>query len=713
MRGAWPAILVVLALLACGTMRISTPAVAVTRPSTSSTTNPKAVDPGSCGIASRLLSADVSATWGSTQPSVWLTEREGGLDVWYLASSRGAYQSTRLERDGSLKGTTEVLPFAGLGEASDPVIASDGGLVAIVDTVYRTPQHAEIMLTLGSPRRWSKPFAVLPGAELDDDPAMAFGNGLLAIVWNRGTYPMAPDLAVAIVTRDGRVLGGGVVEHDAQAEGLAIAPVPTGWLLLYSPTSALSRSRRGLVALAIDLQGHVVSRNVVAKGAPLWPVAAWNGHEVGVAFRDETEDQTTRRVRGVVSFLRLGPDGHLIGNAVVADQHPDPVASFRPLSLVPSDTGWWLADIASFRVSVMSARASEARVVDLEPDGRAKSSTIVSADRGASLVRLARYGAGVRGVFVEDRGAERLHAFDITCAITVPARPVDACAAHTEPFPPDRFAPLRGLAESSVELAHDLVVGYRPTAGNVFVSRMSEAGSLAWTADLGAAYHPQIAVGREHVAALIQTGSGNAQSIIVLDAAKGAVLHKHDIAVDAGTGCIAATRTGWMAVSGASYDGQRDPAVVTLADDGTPRERHDLTDTLEACSLLPTSTGFLLAYTHPGPVSETSWLFVRELDDRGRQHGAEVRIPDVSFATSPTLLRRNANPILLFEDALGRNLSAIMLDDHGGPRSHVLDIAQTYGLHAATLWGDQIVWATDNATGRRGCLDKWLVPTPP
>jgi hypothetical protein len=219
MRGAWPAILVVLALLACGTTRISTPAVAVTRPSTSSTTNPKAVDPGSCGIASRLLSADVSATWGSTQPSVWLTEREGGLDVWYLASSRGAYQSTRLERDGSLKGTTEVLPFAGLGEASDPVIASDGGLVAIVDTVYRAHQHAEIMLTLGSPRRWSKPFAVLPGAELDDDPAMAFGNGLLAIVWNRGTYPMAPDLAVAVVTRDGRVLGGGVVEHDAQAEG--------------------------------------------------------------------------------------------------------------------------------------------------------------------------------------------------------------------------------------------------------------------------------------------------------------------------------------------------------------------------------------------------------------------------------------------------------------------------------------------------------------
>lgn len=664
----------------------------------------------SCTLGARRLATDAPSAWGSTAPSVWLTARGAGLEVWYPSGYRGPHKTARLESDGALGGAHDIEPFGAIGEADNPTVAEEGGVVAYAETVYRTQQDADVVLTLRSGRAWSKPIALMPNPELDDDPAMAFNHGLLAVAWKHGTYPAAPDLALAIVTREGNVLATNVIERDVEAEGLALAPVPTGWLLLFTPSSAGPRAARGLVALAIDRQGRVTSRTVVTKNAALWPVAAWNGHDVGVAFRDETDGQS-------VGFARLTPDGHLVGGIVAADKHPDPLASFRPLSLVADKAGWWLADVASFHGSVMIARGSEGRVVELDPDGRPKRSVVVSErEVGASIVRIARVDAGVRGVFVEDRGKQRLRAFDIGCVAPQVAPPPDACAAHTAPYPPDRFAAFQGYAESAIEMGGDLVMGFRPiqrgqygpSAGNVIVSRVSPDGAAVWKTDLGATYHPQLAAARGHLATLIQTGSGAGQTLVVLDAAKGTIVQQRETSKDASTGCIAATATGWLVVSGAPYNHPGKPAAAMLADDGAPRARRDLDEPIQACALLPTAAGFLLAYTHAGPVSETAWLFTREIDAQGHPRGAGRRIPDVGFATSPMLVRRGTKPVILFADALGRNLSAIVLDAHGAPASRIVDVAQTYGLSGFALWGSEIVWGTTAGLGRRGCLDRLL-----
>ena len=695
--------------LACGAP--ASPVVVSTAPPVASShpAAPTAAPPlaASCTLGARRLSTDAPSAWGSTQPSVWVTARE----VWYPSGPRGAHRTARLEADGALRDAADIEPFAAFGEADDPVVAEDGGTVAYAESVFRNQNDADVMLAFRSGGKWSKPIALMANPDLDEDPAMAFSGGRLAVAWKHGAYPAALDLALAIATPDGRVLAANVIDKDVQAEGIAVVGVPHGWLVVYAPSSVLARADRGLVAVAIDESGRVTSRNVVTKHAALWPVAAWNGREVGVAFRDETGGQS-------VGFVKLGPDGRALGGVVAADRHPDPLASFRPLSLVSDDAGWWLADVASFHASVMIARASEGRVVELGADGQPRRSVVVSArDVGASVVRIARQGSELRGAFVEDRGKERLRAFTLGCGETPAAAPADACAARTTSFPPDRFAPFRSLAESAIELGGDLVVGYRPmqrgpygpAAGDVNVSRMSTDGAAVWNVDLGATYHPALATARGHVAVLLQTGSGAGQSLVVLDAARGTILKQRATAKDAGTGCITPTASGWLVVSGEPYNQKGSPTAVVLGDDGSPRERHDLDEPVSACAILPTASGFLLAYTHPGPMSETAWLFTRELDEHGRARGAGRRIPDVGFATSPALVRR-AEPVLLFADALERNLSAIVLDAHGAPRSRAIDVAETYGLSGFALWGRELVWASNAGVSRRGCLDKLLAP---
>jgi hypothetical protein len=673
---------------------------------------PRILPAASCAhLTIRGLPAVTPADWGSTQPSVWLTERGAGLDVWYPSGPRAPYEMSALDSSGALGATSEVAPFAGMGEADDPVIASENGRTALAETVYRTRRNSDVVVALRSNGRWSKPLALLPGPDLDSDPAIAFSDGELGVAWKHGAYPGAPDLSFAIVERDGRVKHGGVIEHDAQAEGMALVGVPNGWLLIYTPSSALPRSRRGVVSLAFDRTGRVVSRHVIVRGDGLWPVAAWNGRQVGVAFRARPEG------RDVVAFVRLAADGTALAAPVVADRHPDPLASFRPLSLVPARPGWWLADVTSFAASVIVARPSEGRVVELGADGRRATFAVVS-DRssGASLVRLARRGEGVRGVFVEDRGAQQLHAFDVACASAPPPRsPPDPCAARLEPYPAGRFVPLQGLVESAVELNGDVLLGYRPlqgaqraTAGNVLVSRMSRDGRVAWTADLGAAYNPRLAVRRGRAAVLVGTHGGSVESLVMLDATSGAVTAKRRVAQDVREGCIAATRSGWMVVNGAPYDGKGKPVAWTLDASGAPRGREVLGDRLEACALLPMRGGFLIAYTHSGNVSETSYLFLRTLDASGRPRAPGRRVPDVGFATEPALFRHGKQALLLFEGALGRNLSALALDDRGVARSPTVGVAETYGLDAAFLWGDQIVWSTDQGVGRRACLDRLL-----
>jgi hypothetical protein len=706
-RGLW----VVVVCLGCGAATRPREVVVTTPPPpTAHAVASENITLDGCTLGARRLMTDAPSAWGSTSPSVWLTTRGTGLEVWYPSGYRGPHKTARLERDGSLGDGAEIEPFSAIGEADNPAVVEEAGVVAYAETVYRTQQDADVVLTLrfgASP--WSAPIVLMRNPELDEEPAMAFSGGSLAVAWKHGAYPSAPDVALAIITQ-GSVLNAKVIERDVEAEGLAVAPVANGWLVLFTPSSALGRADRGLVALAVDRQGRVTSRTIVTKNAALWPVAAWNGREVGVAFRDETDGQS-------VGFVRLAPDGHPVGTVVVADKHPDPLASFRPLSLVPDKAGWWLADVASFHASVMIARASEGRVIELDPNGQPKRSVVVSERAaGAAVVRLAHYGAGVRGVFVEDRGEQRLRAFDIACDTTQTAPPADSCAAHTAPYAPDHFAALQGYVDSAIELGGDLVVGFRPivrgqygpSAGNVIVSRMSSDGGAVWQTDLGANYHPGLAGARGHIATLIQTGSGAGQSIVVLDAAKGTIVQQRATAQDAGAGCIAATSAGWLVVSGAPNDHPGKPVAAMLADDGSPRDRRDLDDPIQACTLLPTPTGFLLAYTHAGPMSETAWLFTRELDDHGHPRGAGARIPDVGFATSPVLVRRGTQPVILFGDALGRNLSAIVLDDHGAPKSRAIDIAQTYGLSGFAVWRSEIVWGTDAGLGRRGCLDQLL-----
>jgi hypothetical protein len=681
------------------------PAAAATTGATAAAAEPSATVRDDCQLVVKPLPASTPAAWGSVRPGVWLTRDGEDLRAWYPSGYQEQYRTAPLQRDGALGKAEAFEPFASLGEAGSPAIVALGDTTVVVDNVYTAHQDADIFVALRHGGSWSKPIAVRPHADLDSDPAVAMSTERIVVAWSHGKYPSAPHIAVAVLDHRGRVLHADVVEKDAEAEGIAVVAVPKGFLVVYTPSSALHRSRHAIVTLALDEQGAVRARHVVPREDAIWPVAAWNGREVGVVVSG----------RGTADFLRFTVDGEPIDAAVVADDHPDPIAMFRPLSLLADKEGWWLADVVQFAASVIVARASEGRVARLDPTGRRRSLAVLSQlDPGASIVRIAAYGSTIRGVMVEDRGDQLLRAFDVDCGTPAAAPVATACDARESEPPAGSFTPLRDtLVESAMQVDNDLVLGLRPftagrSLGDVAIVRVRPDGTTAWTTGLGAAFHPAVAAGHGAVAALIKTGSGAPESLALLDAASGTLRSTRELASDVGDDCIAATAGGWLVARGAPYGGGGSPATVLLDAGGKKLAESKLDDEVGSCTLLAVPKGFLLAYTHGGDTSETSWLFVRELDERGKPRGPGRRIDGVHFATGPQLGRAKGKIVLLFSGPLGREIRALALDEQGQPKSAVVELAQSYGLLATALWNDELVYATKQAIGRRGCLDTLL-----
>lgn len=680
----------------------STPTPAPT-PIASAVSTPAPPIDAACVLRQHMLEAATPASWGDVRPGVWLLPNASGHEVFFPASYNGPYLQAVLAADGTLRDETSLAPFDGLGEASYPAIARlDDGVLAAVAGVYVAPKNADIYVSLRRDEHWSSPTAILPGSDLDTNPVVAAGHGRFAVAWNRGTYPSAPELAFALVEPDAKgkasVVSSTVLDPDAISEGKALVAVPGGWILFYTPSSALRRQLRGLFAIVLDRDGHELSRKQLLHGPALWPVASLQGNRIGVAFR---ASGGKKRVRGsAVGFLSVDTQGNDQGEWVVADQHEDPLAGFRPYSLLPADDGgWWLADIAGFSASVIIARPSEGRVVKLDADGRAEKHVVLNAEEvGTSSVRIVRHGETVRGVFVEDRGKQRLRAFELSCEAPASEPAKDPCAPRIESPASGRYKPLRALWEHSIEVDGDLVVAYRKRVleratiqndDKIRVARVRPNGESVWDVSLGHGYYPNLAYRAGTIAVLLKVDSGTPQDLVLLDAARGTVRKRRRLSPDVGQHCILGTNKGWLVAEGSSY-GPRGPApeIRFLDPDGTTVRRQTFRS-FNACDLRAEGQGYLIAFTHHGNISETNHLFLASLDTNGRMLGDAHRVQDVHFARNPRLRR----DLLLFSGPLSRVLSAVRIlpDTSTTPAATV---ARTYGMLGQGFWGESIVWAT-------------------
>ncbi len=379
--------------------------------------------------------------------------------------------------------------------------------------------------------------------------------------------------------------------------------------------------------------------------------------------------------------------------------------------LPADDGGWWLADIAGFTASVIIARASEGRVVKLDADGSADKHVVLNPQEvGASSVRIVRHGKTVRGVFVEDRGEQRLRAFDLTCEAP-PSEPAEnPCAPRIENLESGLHNPFRGLWKHSIEVDGDLIVGYRKrvhegatmrTDDEVRVARIRAGGQSVWDVSLGRAYYPSLAYRAGTIAVLVKVDSGSPQDLVLLDALRGTVRKRTRLSADAGQHCFLGTDKGWLVAEGPG-SGPRGgaPEIRFLTPDGAP-VRHQPFRSFNACALRTEGEGYLIAFTHPGNVSETNHLFLARLDANGRIVGDVHRVQDVHFARSPRIQR----DLLLFSGPLSRVLSAVRIlpDESTAP---AVTIARTYGMLGQGFWDDSVVWSTDEGMGRHRCLDR-------
>ena len=155
-----------------GPVAVPRPSGAASPPSSADAASSASVLAPRCFLQVRELAARTSAAWGDVRPSVSLTAEEGdALRVWFPARYQGPFHGARLESDGTLKGETEQVPFARLGEASYPVVVRTDAGVAAVASVYVASENADLYVATNKGKGWSTPVAVLPGPELDTAPA--------------------------------------------------------------------------------------------------------------------------------------------------------------------------------------------------------------------------------------------------------------------------------------------------------------------------------------------------------------------------------------------------------------------------------------------------------------------------------------------------------------------------------------------------------------
>jgi hypothetical protein len=255
-------------------------------------------------------------------------------------------------------------------------------------------------------------------------------------------------------------------------------------------------------------------------------------------------------------------------------------------------------------------------------------------------------------------------------------------------------------------------VGYRPRlvdqsstrfADEVHVARLRANGELAWDVALGRGYYPSIAHRASTVAVVVKVDSGAPQDLVLIDAASGKVKTRKRLADDVGQHCMLGTSRGWLLVTGPGY-GSSAPAgsVVQLLDSaGRPRWKQAFS-ALNACDVREDAGGYEIAFTHPGNISETNYLFVSRLDGGGKAVGDPRRVPDVYFARGP----RYRGNLLMYSGPLSRELFAIRTRPDLGTTAPAA-VVKTYGLHGYGYWGESMVWSTDEGIGKRGCLERY------
>ncbi|MDI3285944.1 hypothetical protein [Polyangium sp. 15x6] len=354
--------------LGCGTPGVvpmkSEPAPAPTTPGqgqgpAQSAPGAEAPPPASCahGLEERV-SVDVAsgsvAYFYEDRPS--LGRLDSGAGYVYLDHDTQKAFVARLDSSGTAKSVHEIV-FPDKHERSHVVGAFRGSDVVVGSVVYHAQQEADIELVrLDAQDRpiWSA--RIDPSPLLDGTPALAWGRDDIAVAWTRGPYPMHESVRVALV--DAKT---GKVKRTFELSAGENPGVPSivwdgeaYWVGWHSrETRGNIEIRRltgeGLTGVGATLQGGL---NPVLLPTRVGLAVAWDqDRKIWLAILD-------------------GAGNPKLSPRIVAT-HPDPVASPRKPMLGWDGARLAVAYEAHFHASVLVARAPEALITVVDPNGAA------------------------------------------------------------------------------------------------------------------------------------------------------------------------------------------------------------------------------------------------------------------------------------------------------------------------------------------------------
>jgi hypothetical protein len=661
------------------------------------------------GLELYPLAADLSGGAGIDGAALHATRAADVVRVWSSSSDGRRSSMAVLGADG-LPGEARDLGelLAGTQELSDLAVAESESEVAVAAAVWRTSQDADIALAvLGRNGHFGPVVPIDPSPMLDGDPAIAAGpDGRFALVWTRGTYPTPTDIEFTLVDH-GHVGARSTLVRDAEPEGLTIARTDAGYVVAYTPSSAGDRDKQGVYLLMLDPGGQIVGRHRLLEGRAIWPVAASDGHGAAIAFRWDP-----RRI----GFARVGADGNVLLGPVAVESSEDPAGDFRPISLRYHQGLYWIGATARFTASVIVAAPSQVHVVAVSPDGKATAPLVLPVgERGGDGPALVPAGPQLWGVYAREQtsGQSRLALAAIGCrpnppapAAPAPSGPCDPRLTDLATSPPSRFGPVRrpfvidrvddDLAVASYERA--------PDNGERWVLvRMSRQGETRWTTPIVASpAQMRMAVTPGEIALAYATDAE--LTFATFDAATGKARARRTLhtAPDPTimTPCLARSGHGYL-VAYSIGDGSR---VASLGRDGSPHGTQSLGQGWTSCGLVAQGQGHLLAFTHPGLMSETNFLYLLGLDRQGKALGAPSLF-EQGFANQPLLSPASDRTVLVWTDALWRELFSVDLDRAGHPLGASRKLVDSYGLQGFGLLpdGDRplLVWSSDKAYGEQ------------
>ena len=661
------------------------------------------------GLEVRPLPGDISGGAGIDGAALHVTRAAGVVRVWSSSSDGRRSSMVVLGADGQPGAERDLgALLAGPAELSDLAVADSESEVAVAAAVWRSSQDADIALSvLGRDGHFGPVIPVDPSPLLDGDPAVAAGpDGRFALVWVRGTYPTPTDIEFALVDR-GRVGERRMLVHDAEPEGLAIARIGTGYVVAYTPSSAGEGSKQGLYLLVLDPAGQIVAQRRLLADRAIWPVAASDAAGAAIAFRWD---------RGRVGFARVGADGTVLLEPVAVETSADPTADFRPVSLRYHQGLYWLGATARFTASVIVAAPSQVHVVAVGADGQATAPVVLPVgERGGDGPALVPVGPKLWGVYAREQtsGQSRLALAELGCRASAPAPaapapsgPCDPRLTDLEASPPTRFGPVRRpfvLGGVGDDLA---LASYERAADNSerwVLARMSRQGETRWTSPIVARpAQVRMTVTPSEIALAYSTDEELV--FATFDPATGKARARRTLHKPAGptimTPCLTSSGHGYLV----AYSIDEGARVASLAGDGSVRGTQALGQGWSSCALLGQGQGHLLAFTHPGMMSETNYLYLLGLDRQGKALG-KPSLLEQGFANQPLLAAAGDRTVLVWTDALWRELFSVDLGRDGRPLGASRKLVDSYGLQGFGLLPDgdrpKLVWASDKAYGEQ------------